>query len=90
MNKQNNKINYIFDSKEEEYFYTWLLELYNIGYIDWIYPNKKTYRVINETLSTRMAKLKTKGKYKLFILTKKSMADILLRLKSHSNTLRTS
>ena len=41
MNKQNNKINYTFDSKEEEYFYTWLLELYNAGYIDWIYPNKK-------------------------------------------------
>ena len=71
MNKQNNKINYTFDSKEEEYFYTWLLELYNTGYIDWIYPNKKTYCVINETLSTRMAKLKTKDKYKLFILTKK-------------------
>jgi hypothetical protein len=71
MNKQNNKINYTFDSKEEEYFYAWLLELYNIGYIDWIYPNKKTYCVINETLSTRMAKLKTKDKYELFILTKK-------------------
>jgi len=66
-----NKINFDFDSKEEEYFYDWLLELYDLGYIDWIWSEKKTYLITNEVRSARVSQLKTKQKVEEFILTKK-------------------
>tara|TARA_R100000951_G_scaffold67823_2_gene57284 strand:- start:401 stop:1021 length:621 start_codon:yes stop_codon:yes gene_type:complete len=65
------KINYGFDSTEERYFYYWLVELYEIGMIDWIYSKRKTYRIVDEVKASRIIKMKTKSKTKSFILTKK-------------------
>ena len=66
-----NKIDYEFESKEEEYFYDWLVELYNVGLIDWIYNERKTYRIVNEVKVSKCIELKTKNKDVEFILTKK-------------------
>jgi len=70
-NKLQSKINFNFDSDEERYFYDWLVELYDQGYIDWIWSEKKTYLITNEVRSARVAQLKTKQKKERFILTKK-------------------
>lgn len=64
------KINYTFESDEERYFYEWLVELYDLGYIEWIYPDKKTYKIVNNVITTRVIQQKTKEKKELFILTK--------------------
>jgi len=66
-----NKINYGFDSTEERYFYDWLIELYNAGMIDWIYSERKTYRIVDEVRANRLVQLKTKSKIQSFVLTKK-------------------
>ena len=57
-----NKINYGFDSTEERYFYDWLTELHNAGMIDWIYSERKTYRIVDEVRANRLVQLKTKSK----------------------------
>lgn len=65
------KINFDFDSNEEKYFYDWLIELYDLGYIDWIWAEKKTYLITNEVRSARVVQLKTKQRIEEFVLTKK-------------------
>lgn len=65
------KINYEFDSTEERYFYDWLIELYDLDMIDWIYNNKKTYRIVDEIKAYRTIEMKTKSKIQSFVLTKK-------------------
>ena len=70
-NKSQSKIQFDFDSEEERYFYHWLLELYKLGYIDWICPYQKTYKITQEVKAKRLTQLKTKIKIEDFILTKK-------------------
>ena len=48
-----NNLSYNFDSKEEEYFYYWLEELKNQGYIEWIFPHQKTYVVMDAVVKHR-------------------------------------
>ena len=62
-----NKINYTFDSDEERYFYDWLIELCNLGYVDWIYSERKTFKLIRDKKVLRL----NKKKYQEFVLTKK-------------------
>jgi hypothetical protein len=69
--KLQSKLNFEFDSDEEKYFYHWLLELHELGYIDWIWDEKKTYLITNEVCSARVTQLKTKQRIEEFILTKK-------------------
>ena len=66
-----NKIDFEFASDEEKYFYDWLCELYDQGYINWVYPKQKSYKITNEVKATRVSKLKTKDKVEQFIMTKK-------------------
>ena len=66
-----NKIQFDFASDEEKYFYQWLLELYNLGYIDWICPYQKSYLITDELRAERVIQMKTKTKVEEFVLTKK-------------------
>jgi hypothetical protein len=50
-------INYKFDSSQEEYFYYWLEELYNAGYVDYIVKDRKSF-VLNNPLSVNIIKVK--------------------------------
>jgi hypothetical protein len=63
-------MNRTFDSDEERYFYHWLLELQESGYISEILE-QRTYEVCSDKIVTRRSKTLKKDKSELFILTKK-------------------
>jgi hypothetical protein len=59
---KNKKITYKFDSGQEEYFYYWLEELFDLGYVDDITGNRTSF-ILNTSLDithTKTKKLKTK------------------------------
>lgn len=56
------KINFKFDSDQERYFYYWLEELYNAGYIDLILADRKSFDLNNPLTINWTKQLKTKNK----------------------------
>jgi len=61
-------INYNFDSKEEEYFYFWIEELYTNGYISKVYPERETFLLFDKVELPWVTQLKTKVKQNSFTL----------------------
>lgn len=62
MKKRNKKINYTPENEQEWYFYYWLEELYDNGYVDYINPERPNFELNDGLKLTWIKKLKTKTK----------------------------